>query len=341
MLCVRHVVVWRHPVPQPAPRHARWPTCWRVRREPLVNDRLHRAAANQQLRCGTPALWAALVCDPPERVCAPDALDTPARRSVKSTRGGWDLSKTTSLARSSASGSTEARRRTARWWRRSLRSTRTTARGRRCSSSPKVRSVDPPPHPPPPLLPRSLVASRVGAGLNAVLHRNVCEQPLRYAVQEGRLRTRRAGASDCHQVQQRPSALCVWVRACTRVRADPPSPHRVVMRRRFLSMLTGTPASSRSKCTCSSMSRERLADGLPRARAWNHSPTLTWRAHPVVVGRLMTSWAVVCDVWYLETQTRQPGESPSDFAKRVKVRRPSRQRWCRCAAASDTRSWSQ
>jgi len=35
--------------------------------------------------------------------------------------------------------------------------------------------------------------------------------------------------------------------------------------------------------------------------------------------RLLTSWAVVCDVWYLEPQTIQPGENPTDFANRVKA----------------------
>jgi len=34
--------------------------------------------------------------------------------------------------------------------------------------------------------------------------------------------------------------------------------------------------------------------------------------------RLMTSWAVVCDVWYLEPQTLQPGETPIEFAERVR-----------------------
>lgn len=34
--------------------------------------------------------------------------------------------------------------------------------------------------------------------------------------------------------------------------------------------------------------------------------------------RLMTSWAVVCDVWYLEPQTLQPSETPIDFAERVR-----------------------
>lgn len=33
---------------------------------------------------------------------------------------------------------------------------------------------------------------------------------------------------------------------------------------------------------------------------------------------LMTSWAVFCDVYYLEPQELQPGESATDFAKRVK-----------------------
>ena len=31
----------------------------------------------------------------------------------------------------------------------------------------------------------------------------------------------------------------------------------------------------------------------------------------------MTSWAVVCDVWYLEPQTIQPGETAIQFAQRV------------------------
>jgi glycerol-3-phosphate O-acyltransferase 3/4 len=35
---------------------------------------------------------------------------------------------------------------------------------------------------------------------------------------------------------------------------------------------------------------------------------------------LMRSWALVCDVWYLEPQVRQAGESASDFAARVKRR---------------------
>jgi len=34
---------------------------------------------------------------------------------------------------------------------------------------------------------------------------------------------------------------------------------------------------------------------------------------------LMTSWAVVCDVWYLEPQTIRPNESPAQFANRVKA----------------------
>lgn len=34
--------------------------------------------------------------------------------------------------------------------------------------------------------------------------------------------------------------------------------------------------------------------------------------------RLMTSWAVVCEVWYLEPQTMQPKETPVLFAERVR-----------------------
>ncbi|KAI4370813.1 hypothetical protein MLD38_019121 [Melastoma candidum] len=34
--------------------------------------------------------------------------------------------------------------------------------------------------------------------------------------------------------------------------------------------------------------------------------------------RLMTSWAVVCDVWFLEPQNLRPGETPAEFAERVR-----------------------
>ncbi|KAL6561020.1 Glycerol-3-phosphate acyltransferase 9 [Orobanche gracilis] len=34
--------------------------------------------------------------------------------------------------------------------------------------------------------------------------------------------------------------------------------------------------------------------------------------------QLMTSWAVVCDVWYLEPQNLEPGETPIEFAERVR-----------------------
>ncbi|KAG5145881.1 hypothetical protein JHK84_031424 [Glycine max] len=33
--------------------------------------------------------------------------------------------------------------------------------------------------------------------------------------------------------------------------------------------------------------------------------------------RLMTSWAVVCDVWWLEPQNLKPGETPIKFTQRV------------------------
>jgi glycerol-3-phosphate O-acyltransferase 3/4 len=33
--------------------------------------------------------------------------------------------------------------------------------------------------------------------------------------------------------------------------------------------------------------------------------------------RLMTSWAVVVDVWFMDQQTRRPGEKPEEFASRV------------------------
>jgi len=33
--------------------------------------------------------------------------------------------------------------------------------------------------------------------------------------------------------------------------------------------------------------------------------------------RLMTSWAVVADVWFLDPQTQRPGENAGEFATRV------------------------
>ena len=35
--------------------------------------------------------------------------------------------------------------------------------------------------------------------------------------------------------------------------------------------------------------------------------------------QLMTSWAVVCDVWYLEPQNIKPGETAIEFAERYVV----------------------
>ncbi|XP_057249564.1 glycerol-3-phosphate acyltransferase 9-like isoform X1 [Beta vulgaris subsp. vulgaris] len=35
--------------------------------------------------------------------------------------------------------------------------------------------------------------------------------------------------------------------------------------------------------------------------------------------QLMTSWAVVCDVWYLEPQTIKPDETSIEFAERVRL----------------------
>eukprot|EP00850_Spirogloea_muscicola_P015377 SM000117S25497 [mRNA] locus=s117:148653:152355:- [translate_table: standard] len=47
---------------------------------------------------------------------------------------------------------------------------------------------------------------------------------------------------------------------------------------------------------------------------WN-SKKQSFTAHLL---RLMTSWAVVCDVWYLEPQNIRQGESPIEFAERVR-----------------------
>lgn len=49
---------------------------------------------------------------------------------------------------------------------------------------------------------------------------------------------------------------------------------------------------------------------------WNSQKDSFW----FHVFKLMTNWAVVCDVYYLPAQTIQPGEQPTDFARRVKVR---------------------
>lgn len=47
---------------------------------------------------------------------------------------------------------------------------------------------------------------------------------------------------------------------------------------------------------------------------WNSSADgLLWYIY-----KLMTSWATVCDVWYLPPMRRAEGESSSLFAKRVK-----------------------
>jgi len=46
---------------------------------------------------------------------------------------------------------------------------------------------------------------------------------------------------------------------------------------------------------------------------WN-SKRQSFTAH---LARLMRSWAVVCDVWFLEPQAQRPGETPQLFAERV------------------------
>lgn len=46
---------------------------------------------------------------------------------------------------------------------------------------------------------------------------------------------------------------------------------------------------------------------------WN-SKRQSFTAH---LAKLMRSWAVVCDVWFLEPQARKPGEAASAFAERV------------------------
>ncbi|RYG52895.1 hypothetical protein EON67_00095 [archaeon] len=46
---------------------------------------------------------------------------------------------------------------------------------------------------------------------------------------------------------------------------------------------------------------------------WN-SREQTFGQHLI---RLMTSWAVVCDVWFMDPQTIRPDETPEAFATRV------------------------
>ncbi|KAK0397705.1 hypothetical protein QR680_002229 [Steinernema hermaphroditum] len=47
---------------------------------------------------------------------------------------------------------------------------------------------------------------------------------------------------------------------------------------------------------------------------WNSSE----QGYAEYLFRMMTSWALICDVWYLPPMTRMEGESAIDFAKRVK-----------------------
>jgi hypothetical protein len=44
--------------------------------------------------------------------------------------------------------------------------------------------------------------------------------------------------------------------------------------------------------------------------------------------KLMTSWAVVCDVYFLPPQTRADGETAQQFAERCQVPHPAQR--CRC-----------
>lgn len=49
---------------------------------------------------------------------------------------------------------------------------------------------------------------------------------------------------------------------------------------------------------------------------WNSRTQTIWQH----LFKLMTSWAVVCDVWFMEPQTKQPNETAEQFSERVKVR---------------------
>jgi glycerol-3-phosphate O-acyltransferase 3/4 len=47
---------------------------------------------------------------------------------------------------------------------------------------------------------------------------------------------------------------------------------------------------------------------------WNSRTQTIWQH----LFKLMTSWAVVCDVWFMEPQTKQPNETAEQFSERVK-----------------------
>ncbi|RVW96629.1 Glycerol-3-phosphate acyltransferase 9 [Vitis vinifera] len=58
---------------------------------------------------------------------------------------------------------------------------------------------------------------------------------------------------------------------------------------------------------------------IGRIRTWLHCcPIAIKQSFTMHLLQLMTSWAVVCDVWYLEPQTLKPGETPIEFAERVR-----------------------
>jgi hypothetical protein len=48
-------------------------------------------------------------------------------------------------------------------------------------------------------------------------------------------------------------------------------------------------------------------------------PNVTRHVPCMYLIRLMSSWAVVCDVWFLEPQKQLPGESAIQFTERVKL----------------------
>ena len=89
VLGLRHVLVGRYPIPQPTPRGPSWATRGCVRRQPLLHDRLHRAAANQQLRGGgAKAQGLGRMGARPRAVCAGLRLVQPRRVQEPPCRGG-------------------------------------------------------------------------------------------------------------------------------------------------------------------------------------------------------------------------------------------------------------
>ena len=89
---------------------------------------------------------------------------------------------------------------------------------------------------------------------------------------------------------------------------------------------------------CSSFKSRRLAEFIAFMSPWSHTDDTdchgwpqysahvitdmrleSWDLPSAWQAKLMRSWAVVCDVYFLEPQTQQKGESAAEFAARVQT----------------------